>query len=83
MGIILAGIDLLPGIILFEDPPIHDVHRRSLSRVFTPRRMEAIEPLTRQYCVRALGPLVGSDRFDFIAHTAGVRGWSKLPVMLG
>lgn len=66
MDIILAGIELPPGIILFEDPPIHDLHRRLLSRVFTPRRMEAIEPLTRQYCVRALDQLAGSDRFDFI-----------------
>jgi cytochrome P450 len=66
MDIILAGIELPPGIILFEDPPIHDLHRRLLSRVFTPRRMEAIEPLTRQYCERALDPLVGSGRFDFI-----------------
>jgi cytochrome P450 len=66
MDIILSGIELPPGIILFEDPPIHDLHRKLLSRVFTPRRMEAIEPLTRQYCERALDPLVGSDRFDFI-----------------
>lgn len=66
MDIILAGIELPPGIILFEDPPIHDLHRRLLSRVFTPRRMEAIEPLTRRYCVRALDQLAGSDRFDFI-----------------
>jgi cytochrome P450 len=28
MDIILAGITLPPGIILFEDPPIHDLHRR-------------------------------------------------------
>ena len=49
----MSGIEVPPGIILFEDPPIHDLHRRLLSRVFTPRRMEAIEPLTRQYCVRA------------------------------
>ena len=28
MDIIMSGIDLPPGVILFEDPPIHDVHRR-------------------------------------------------------
>ena len=43
-----SGMDVPPGIILFEDPPIHDLHRKLLSRVFTPRRMEAIEPLTRR-----------------------------------
>jgi len=66
MDIIMSGIEVPPGVILFEDPPLHDVHRRLLSRVFTPRRMEAIEPLTRQFCQRALEPLIGSDRFDFI-----------------
>src|ERR1700742_3092251 len=66
MDVITSGITVPPGVILFEDPPIHDLHRRLLSKVFTPRRMEAIEPLTRQYCVRALDPHVGSERFDFI-----------------
>jgi cytochrome P450 len=64
--IMLSGFEIPPGIILWEDPPIHDLHRRLLSRVFTPRRMEAVEGLARQYCVRALDPHVGSGRFDFI-----------------
>lgn len=67
LDIILNGIEVPPGVILFEDPPLHDLHRRLLSRVFTPRRMEAIEPLVRQYCTRVLHPLVGSKGFDFIA----------------
>ena len=66
MDIIISGVEVPPGVILFEDPPLHDLHRRVLSRVFTPRRMEAIEPLARRYCERALDPLIGSDRFDFI-----------------
>jgi cytochrome P450 len=64
--IILSGMEMPPGVILFEDPPIHDLHRRLLSRVFTPRRMEAIEPLVRQFCARVLDPLVGSGGFDFV-----------------
>ena len=83
MDIILSGIELPPGIILFEDPPIHDLHRRLLSRVFTPRRMEAIEPLTRQYCVRALEPLVGSDRFDFIADIGAQIPMRTIGYLLG
>ncbi|MGZ7086694.1 MAG: cytochrome P450 [Ilumatobacteraceae bacterium] len=67
LDIILNGIQVPPGVILFEDPPLHDLHRRLLSRVFTPRRMEAIEPLVRQYCTSVLDPLVGSKGFDFIA----------------
>lgn len=83
MDIILSGIQLPPGIILFEDPPIHDLHRRLLSRVFTPRRMEAIEPLTRQYCVRALDPLVGSDRFDFISDIGSQIPMRTIGYLLG
>lgn len=66
MDVITSGIEVPPGVILFEDPPLHEFHRHVLSRVFTPRRMEAIEPLTRQLCVRALDPLVGAGRLDFI-----------------
>jgi cytochrome P450 len=66
LEIIKANIDIPPGSILFEDPPLHDVHRGILSRVFTPRRMHAIEPKVRDFCAQTLDPLVGSGRFDFI-----------------
>ena len=39
--ILFANIEVPPGILLFEDPPLHDLHRKLLSRVFTPRRMLA------------------------------------------
>ncbi|MGE5698293.1 MAG: cytochrome P450, partial [Candidatus Sericytochromatia bacterium] len=32
LDIILNGIEVPPGVILFEDPPLHDLHRRLLSR---------------------------------------------------
>jgi cytochrome P450 len=83
MDIILSGIEVPPGVILFEDPPIHDLHRRLLSRVFTPRRMEAIEPLTRQFCVRALDPLIGSDRFDFIGDIGAMIPMRTIGYLLG
>ncbi|MGV0802396.1 cytochrome P450, partial [Mycolicibacterium elephantis] len=59
LDVIMSGVEVPPGVILFEDPPLHDLHRRVLSRVFTPRRMEDVEPLTRQFCVRALDSLAG------------------------
>jgi cytochrome P450 len=55
MDIIMSDINIPPGVILFEDPPLHDLHRHLLSKVFTPRRMEAIESLTRGFCVRVKG----------------------------
>ncbi len=83
MDIIKSGLEVPPGVILFEDPPLHDLHRRLLSRVFTPRRMEAIEPLTRQFCERALDPLVGSGGFDFIADLGALIPMRTIGYLLG
>ena len=83
MDIIMSGIELPPGVILFEDPPIHDVHRHVLSKVFTPRRMEAIEPLTRAFCVRALDPLMGSGRFDFVENLGAMVPMRTIGYLLG
>jgi cytochrome P450 len=83
MDIIMSGVDVPPGVVLFEDPPLHDLHRRLLSRVFTPRRMEAIEPLTRAFCVRALDPLLGSSRFDFIENLGAMVPMRTIGYLLG
>jgi cytochrome P450 len=64
--LIKSGMEMPPGTIIFEDPPTHDIHRGLLSRVFTPRRIAALEPKIREYCARSLDPLVGSGGFDFI-----------------
>jgi cytochrome P450 len=81
--IIFSGVEVPPGIILWEDPPLHDLHRRLLSGVFTPRRMEAIEPLARQYCARALDPLVGTGRFDFIEDLGALMPMRTIGYLLG
>ena len=83
MDVITSGIEVPPGVILFEDPPLHDLHRRLLSKVFTPRRMEEIEPLTRQFCVRALDPLIGSGRFDFIENIGAMVPMRTIGYLLG
>jgi cytochrome P450 len=83
MDVIMSGLEVPPGVILFEDPPLHDLHRRVLSRVFTPRRMEAIEPLARRYCERALDPLVGSTMFDFIADLGAQIPMRTIGYLLG
>jgi len=83
MDVIKSGLQVPPGVILFEDPPLHDLHRRLLSKVFTPRRIEAIEPLTRQFCERALDPFVGAGRFDFIADLGSQIPMRTIGYLLG
>jgi cytochrome P450 len=81
--ILFNNIEVPPGILLFEDPPLHDLHRRLLSRVFTPRRMLAVESLVREFCTRELDPLVGSGGFDFIANLGAMMPMRTIGYLLG
>jgi cytochrome P450 len=81
--IIRAGIEIPPGVILFEDPPIHDLHRALLTKVFTPRRINAVEAKVREFCARALDPMAGVDRFDFIADLGAQMPMRTIGYLLG
>lgn len=83
LELIRYDVKFPPGTILFEDPPIHGVHRALLARVFTPRRIAQIEPLVRSYCARSLDPLVGSDRIDFIADLGAQMPMRVIGMLLG
>ncbi|HKX67677.1 MAG TPA: cytochrome P450, partial [Intrasporangium sp.] len=83
LDIIKAGVELPPGVILFEDPPVHTMHRGLMSRVFTPRRMAALEDQVRAFCARSLDPLVGSDGFDIIEELASVLPMRVIGMLLG
>jgi cytochrome P450 len=81
--ILFSGIEVPPGILLFEDPPLHDLHRRLLSRVFTPRRMLAVEDLVRDFCSRALDPFRDSDGFDFVTDLGAIMPMRTIGYLLG
>ncbi len=66
LEIIKSGMEIPPGTLIFEDPPIHNIHRNLLSRLFTPRKVAALEPQIREFTARCLDPLVGTGRFDFV-----------------
>jgi cytochrome P450 len=83
LELIKADIELPPGTFIFEDPPAHDLHRGLMSRVFTPRRMAAIEPDIRAFCARSLDPLIGSDGFDVIAELGAQIPMRTIGMLLG
>ena len=66
LEVVQLGQDLPPGVIMWEDPPIHTKHRGLIARVFTPKRMNALEEQVRAYCVSCLDPCVEAGRFDFV-----------------
>jgi len=81
--LIKANIDIPPGTVIFEDPPIHDVHRKLLARMFTPRKINALEPKIREFCAQSLDPLVGAKRFDFITDFGAQMPMKVISSLLG
>jgi cytochrome P450 len=83
LEILQSGMELPPGVVLFEDPPVHTMHRGLMSRVFTPRRMAALEDQVRDFCARCLDPLVGTDRFDVVTELGVVMPMRVIGMLLG
>jgi cytochrome P450 len=83
LELLQSDFDMPPGVMMFQDPPMHTMLRGVMSRVFTPRRMAEIEDQIRRYCVRCLDPLVGSDGFDIIAELASMMPMRVISMLLG
>ena len=81
--LIKANIEIPPGTVIFEDPPVHDIHRKLLARMFTPRKVNALEPVIRDYCTQSLDPLIGADRFDFVADLGAQMPMKVISALLG
>jgi cytochrome P450 len=80
---IKAGLDVPPGIVSFEDPPIHDIHRKLLARMFTPRKIGELKPKIREFCSRSLDPVVGTGRFDFVGDLGAQMPMRVIGMLLG
>jgi cytochrome P450 len=81
--LIKANIDIPPGVIIFEDPPIHDVHRKLLARMFTPRKITALEPRIREFCAQSLDPIAGGASFDFVGDLGAQMPMRVIGMLLG
>jgi cytochrome P450 len=83
LELIKSGIEIPSGTVIFEDPPTHTIHRSLLSRVFTPRKVAALEPRIRQYCADALDPLIGRGGFDLVRDFAAQMPMRVIGMLLG
>jgi cytochrome P450 len=83
LELIKANIEIPSGVFIFEDPPLHSAHRSLLARVFTPRKMNALEPKIREFCAHVLDPLVGGERFDFVRDFGAVMPMRVIGMLLG
>jgi cytochrome P450 len=80
---IKEDFEVPPSMFIWRDPPQHTVYRNVVSRIFTPRRMNDLENQIRDYCVRCLEPLEGTDRFDFIADLGAKLPGGVIGMLLG
>jgi cytochrome P450 len=80
---IRSDLESPPGMFISEDPPVHDVHRGLMSRVFTPKKMAAIEPQVRGFCSRCLDPLVETGGFDFVRDLGAQMPMRTIGYLLG
>jgi cytochrome P450 len=78
-----AGVEIPPGTLIFEDPPAHTIHRSLLSRVFTPKKMNALEPRVRAFCRARLELLDDSEGFDFVAELGAQVPMRVIGMLLG
>ncbi|ROO85898.1 cytochrome P450 [Actinocorallia herbida] len=83
LELIKANIEFPPGVIIFEDPPLHTVHRRLLSGIFTPRKVLALEPKIRDFCARSIDRTAGTGRFDFVADLGARMPMQTIGMLLG
>jgi cytochrome P450 len=80
---IRSGVPMPRGLFNFEDPPQHTLHRSLLARVFTPNRMARLEPQIRDFCARALDPLVDAKGFDFVRDLSSRVPMRVIGLLLG
>jgi cytochrome P450 len=84
-GTTLEHVDtsgLLP-MMIFMDPPDHDVHRRLVSRAFTPRSVAALEPFVRRTARHYLEPLAAKGGGDFVEEFSALLPMDVIMELLG
>jgi cytochrome P450 len=73
---------LLP-MMIFMDPPEHDVQRKLVSRAFTPRAISELEPFVRKTADDCLEPLRANGGGDFVEEFSAVLPMNVIMELLG
>jgi cytochrome P450 len=60
------------GMMIFMDPPEHTHLRKLVSRAFTPRAINGLEPRVRRLCAGYLDQFVGAEGFDYVDDFGGL-----------
>ncbi len=86
-GVVLEQLGPHPmtqsGMIIMQDPPVHDVLRALVSRAFTPTRVAAMEGFIRSVVIELLDQHRGSDGFDYVADFGAIVPSKVISHLLG
>jgi cytochrome P450 len=82
VDMILSGMAIPPGTVLFEDDPAHAIHRSLLSRMFTPKKVGRLAEQITTFCVDILDQL-DPKGFDFAAAIGDVVPMQVIGLLLG
>jgi cytochrome P450 len=67
-GVTIEGVDQGMPFLIVKDPPEHTWHRKIAARMFTPRRMAALESFIRATAAGLLDKVADADEFDLVEH---------------
>jgi cytochrome P450 len=67
-GVSIEGIEAGAPFLIVKDPPEHTWHRKIAARMFTPRRIAALEPFIRTTAAGLLDEVADADEFDLVEH---------------
>jgi len=69
-GVTIEGGDAGSPALICTDPPEHIWHKSLITKVFTPKRMMALEPFIRNLVTSLLDKAAEKDEFDFVQEFA-------------
>jgi cytochrome P450 len=69
-GVTIEGAERDAPFLIVKDPPEHRWHRKIIGKVFTPRRILALEPFIRTRCGELLDRYLGEPEFDVAGNFA-------------
>ena len=82
-----GGVTIEPmidmGFLIMKDPPHHSVHKMLVTRVFTPKRMMAMETFIRSECAKLLEKAAAKEEFDFVKEFAVELPLTVISEMIG
>jgi cytochrome P450 len=76
-------MEMPPGLLIFDDPPVHDAYRGVLQRLFRPRQIAELEVKIRAFCAAALDPVLEAPSFDLIGDLGAQMPMRTIGMLLG